>query len=252
MSIFKQKARVFFIHLSISALVIGLFVLHIVFIAYTPPLLEIEGGGRVTGILVAVGLILGPIMTAILYRQGKKGLRGDLIMVVVLQMSAFFYGAYTLYSQRPLYLVYLDADFWMVSSASVDLSRLKNPDLKPSLFGGPKLVYVEYLTGEGAMESAMKILEEGKGLQQYPEYYQSMGDNREKVLSALDKREYLKNSGPEWSALLDKKLASKGISKEKVVLSRIMGTKGFVSIILDRNSLEMVGIIGPAAESGVH
>ena len=76
------------IHLSISILV-GLLVLALLFLVWYPePYFEAAGGQHLIVVLLGVDLVLGPLMTLILFKSGKWGMRFDLWMIGIIQSAA--------------------------------------------------------------------------------------------------------------------------------------------------------------------
>ena len=93
------------IHLSISAaigLVVGALLL---LVWYPPPYFHAAGADQLVLLLVGVDLVLGPLLTLILFRSGKKGLKFDLAMIAVLQTTALVYGLSVVLQSRPVFLV---------------------------------------------------------------------------------------------------------------------------------------------------
>ena len=95
-------------HLLISLLVVGaLFGLSIL-LWYPSPLFEIDGGWQGLRIVALVHLVLGPVLTLVVFRPGKPGLRMDMAIIVSIQLAALSYGIWTLHHNRPALLVYAD------------------------------------------------------------------------------------------------------------------------------------------------
>jgi len=169
-----DKLKASGLHLLISTLVIGSFLLPVYLVWYPYPLYVVEGLSHVVLILLGVNLILGPLLTLILYRKEKKYLLLDLSVVVAFQISAFAYGAITISSARPVYIVFAVDQFKTVTSSMVDISTLKNKSLKYSFFSSPIYVYA-------ALPDDLKELEElmwssisgGKDIEQLPKYYRN-------------------------------------------------------------------------------
>ena len=70
------------IHCSISALV-GLIVGFLLFgLWYPPPYFHAAGADELILLLVGVDLTLGPLLTLIVFRSGKRGLKFDLAPLV--------------------------------------------------------------------------------------------------------------------------------------------------------------------------
>ncbi len=71
-SMILDKFKASAIHLTISAIIIGVFLFLVYSIWYPYPLYVTEGLSEITIILLGVDLVLGPIMTLILYRKDKN------------------------------------------------------------------------------------------------------------------------------------------------------------------------------------
>ena len=56
-------------------------------------------------ILVLVDIILGPLLTTVVYDSQKKSLKFDLSIIVLLQLGALIYGISLVYSQKPCVMV---------------------------------------------------------------------------------------------------------------------------------------------------
>ncbi len=94
------------IHLAISASVVAA-ILSIVFLFWYPGwTFEIAGAMRPVFVLVGVDLVVGPLLTLIIYKQGKPGLLFDLWFIALVQITALVYGTYTLNAGRPHYMVF--------------------------------------------------------------------------------------------------------------------------------------------------
>ena len=121
-----DKLKASAIHLLISAIIIGFFLLIVYFLWYPYPLYITEGLSQITIILLGVNLVLGPVMTFILYKKGKKYLLFDLSIVIAIQLSAFAYGAMTIAEGRPVYIVFATDIFKTVPHAMIDINTLKD------------------------------------------------------------------------------------------------------------------------------
>lgn len=102
MSKFKAVAVHFALSFSIVAIV--LFVIFTQW--YPPPYFQVNGAQSVLRTLIGVDLVLGPLLTAILYRPNKPGLKFDMSFVALVQLSALIYGTSVLYQERPQFLVF--------------------------------------------------------------------------------------------------------------------------------------------------
>lgn len=99
-----------------SALVLALFTATLLFWLYPGPLLSLQGGGSVLALLLTVDVLLGPTLTALVFKPDKKHLAIDLSIIVAVQLVALGYGMTTLYVQRPNCLVFVLDRFFLVSA----------------------------------------------------------------------------------------------------------------------------------------
>lgn len=131
------------IHLSISVL-IGLAVLTLLFgVWYPSPYFSIAGGQDLTLTLIGIDLVLGPLLTLILFKAGKRGLKLDLWMIALLQSSALVYGLHVIASARPVFVVAV-ADHVVVVAANEierdDLAQGSKPEFSTLSWTGPRVV----------------------------------------------------------------------------------------------------------------
>lgn len=114
------RVRAFALHLLISIGVALLLVIPLLTLWYPGPHLELTGAGPIVLVVLAVHMIVGPALTLIVFRPGKRGLRVDLVAIATIQMAAFIYGAGSVYSQRPLYLTFEIDRFRVISAKHLD------------------------------------------------------------------------------------------------------------------------------------
>ena len=109
----SMRIKAFLIHglvsISVALLVIGL----VFFIWYPSPLAKAVGVTHIFLMMLVIDVILGPLLTLLVYKQGKKTLLFDLTIIVVLQVSALCYGLWTVYQGKPAWLVF-NADRFLI------------------------------------------------------------------------------------------------------------------------------------------
>ncbi len=133
------KGRAFAIHLIASILVMLAFLAIMWLVWYPAPYFAINGGWGVLGILAGVDVVLGPILTLIVFKPGKPSLKFDMSVIVALQLAALAYGGSLIYQQRPAFTVFAVDRFTAVAAADVDFDQLRDPALKRIMGIGPIL-----------------------------------------------------------------------------------------------------------------
>lgn len=109
------------IHLGISIFISAL-VGFLVFSLWFPyPYRHLAGGMQLFWILIAVNLICGPLLTALVFNPGKSRRETmlDLSLIGLIQLSALAYGLYSISLARPVALVFETDRFVSVSAASI-------------------------------------------------------------------------------------------------------------------------------------
>jgi hypothetical protein len=67
------------------------------FVWYPPPYFEVDGGWRILRILAGVDVVVGPLLTLILFKPGKPGLKFDMTCIALMQIGALVYGGTIIY-----------------------------------------------------------------------------------------------------------------------------------------------------------
>jgi len=91
---------------------------------YPGPLYEAGGGERLTFILVAIDIVAGPILTLLVFRSGKPGMKFDLAIIAMLQAAFLAYGLWVISAARPAYVVFVADRFVAVGANQLADERL--------------------------------------------------------------------------------------------------------------------------------
>ncbi|HEY9033325.1 MAG TPA: hypothetical protein VIN71_05245 [Pseudomonadales bacterium] len=117
-------------------------------------------------ILAAVDMVLGPLLTFLVYRPGKKGLKLDLAVIALCQFAALAYGLHSIHASRPTYLVFYGDTFYLADNRQIDQKQLADPSLSVGLFGQPKVVVASIPgTNQERFLMAMEQMEKGRPIQ---------------------------------------------------------------------------------------
>jgi hypothetical protein len=200
-----------FIHLSISAL-IGVTVASLFFLVwYPPPYFQAAGADELVVLLVGIDLCLGPFLTVIVFRSGKRGLKFDLTIIGTIQLAAFVYGLVVILESRPIFLVAVVDRFDLVSSNEIsdaDLADGREDIFRSRSWSGPRLVAVEMPTDAKERDALTSSALRGRDAQNLPKYYRTFAQagplllKRAKTIDALVARKS-KNQQIVESALND-------------------------------------------------
>ena len=137
-----NKIRAVLIHLLISIFVIGMFLYIVFFIWYPHPFAELASVIDPLYLLIVVDVIIGPLLTFVVYKKHKKYLKLDLTLIATMQIIALLYGIYIIKQGRPILIAFHKGEFHLLVEKFSKSNELKFDELKPHFFSSPKLAYI--------------------------------------------------------------------------------------------------------------
>jgi hypothetical protein len=181
----------------LGSLLLGCLSALVVFLFWYPhPYGQLSGGRNLFGILVAVDVICGPLLTWIIYNPAKpkRELILDMSLVILIQLGALAYGLYTAYIARPIYLVHEIDRFRVVSVpdfGDVDVSKAISAlpvELHPKLWGGPITVGIRLPENKDERKNVLfESMYGGRDYAQRPEYYVPFDSSYQQALISRSK-----------------------------------------------------------------
>jgi hypothetical protein len=141
----SSRLKFFLIHLAIS-FVIAFFVIGIVFFVWYPyPLAKAAGVTQLFLMMLTIDVIIGPLLGLIVYKQGKKTLKMDLGVIILLQIAALCYGIYSIEQGRPVWLAYNVDNFQLIRKNEILEDGLQKalPQYQQTSWLKPQYVGVE-------------------------------------------------------------------------------------------------------------
>jgi hypothetical protein len=130
------RKQAFLTHLTISMVIFFVLLYLIVYEWYPSYYFHIDGGYRGIATIFFVDVVLGPVLTLIVFKPGKPGLKLDMTVIILLQAIALSWGIKSVYMERPMLTVFYDGKFSCMSYAETsdfDLQRLALENVKPPL-----------------------------------------------------------------------------------------------------------------------
>lgn len=118
--------RMALIHLGINV-VVALLVAALIFgVWYPQPYPDLMGGLKLLGLIVAVDMVCGPVLTSVLAnpKKPKREMATDLSLVAVIQLAALIYGLHAVAQARPVFVAFEADRFTVVSAAEIDHDKL--------------------------------------------------------------------------------------------------------------------------------
>lgn len=231
-------------HLALSALVASLVFAVIYFVWYTGALFGTAGGRTLFFLIAGVDVIVGPLITLIVFRPGKKGLKLDLVIIAILQAVALSYGVWVLFESRPAWIVYVKDRYELVRATQIlDAEREK---AKPPYDGlpitGPKLVGARMPTDPSEQLRIALTAARGQDVQTYPQYLVPYDTVRKQVEAHAQPLSRLRELNPARRSLIDALPAELHRSETDLGFLPMRAGKSDLTVIVDRRNGDFLEI----------
>lgn len=140
------RIKFFLVHIITSVIIAFLLTLLVLFIWYPSPLATAVGVTHIFLMLLVIDVILGPLLGLLVYKEGKKTLKFDLSVIILIQIAALCYGVFSIEQGRPAWLVYNVDRFELVRKNELvdsNIQQAQSEFQKPSWFK-PQYVATEF------------------------------------------------------------------------------------------------------------
>lgn len=196
----RHRLRAATIHLGLSVLVaVGVATLTLA-IWYPGAYSVFAGGRHLLWLLVSVDVIIGPLLTLVVFdtRKRRAELTRDLAVIAALQFAALGYGLNTVRIARPVALVFEGSRFRVVSANDVRIDELASapqPYRRLPLTGPLLLGTRSSARGAESLE-ALDLALKGFDIGQRPSYWQPYAQSRDAALAESRPAELLAQRYP--------------------------------------------------------
>lgn len=235
---YVSKRRAFLSHLALSATIVGCVCIAIFFFWYPAPYFTTNGAWNVLRVLIGVDLILGPLLTLILFRPGKRGLALDMAMIALIQLSALVYGTSVIFHERPYYLVFAVDRYEVHVRREVDAAAAREFGFANKPWAGPIVAFAERPTDLAAIQKLLEetVFEGAPDIDRRPAFWRPLEDHRDAVLARARALEDLAPRGPAESAMIDKTSAALGRTADEVLFVPVVAAGEASTLIIDPES----------------
>lgn len=233
-------------HLSISFCIAFVVILLLFVVWYPPPYFHAAGAGKLEMILVGVDLTLGPLLTLIVFKAGKKGMRFDLAAIGTVQAVALLYGMSIILSTRPVFLVGSIDRFVLVSANEVsasDLAQGRQARYRSLSWTGPRLVAAKMPTDKRLKSDLLSSAMHGKDIERIPKYYVDYASQVDVLLRHAAPASALAKKGGKAAKTLTEWLTKHRLDQSQVVWLPVTARFSDVTMILDKQTGEPLGAL---------
>lgn len=149
-----SRWQAFGIHFGISAVILSLLMAVIMLLWFPGILFSVDAGWEGLRIVIGVDLVLGPLMTLVVFKAGKPGLKFDLTAIATFQFVCMAAGMWIVYNERPLALILAFDTVYSITAQELEEYE-RDPAILDEFPGSyPKLLYTEMPENDIAAEIA--------------------------------------------------------------------------------------------------
>jgi len=240
-----NRFQAFAIHLTASATFVGLFLGFTFFVLYPAPLFQVEGAKLPIQIMLGVDIVLGPLLTLVVFKPGKPGLKFDMAVIIAIQLAAFIYGASVIISERPAIVSFAVDRFVVIAAAETEempMDKIDSGQVKLKVIG-PTYVYAEMPENPAEHGLVFGVHEGGADLERRPEFYRDFHSNIERNFAkAMDLQKYAEKF-EEGRVEIEKYLKASGKSYDDIAAYPVAGKHHDMVLVVDKQSKSLAGFI---------
>lgn len=238
------RFQAFSIHFTISFIIFLALLAVLVFLWFPKYLFNSDGGWEALKILVGVDLVLGPLLTLIVFKPGKKTLKLDLTLIALMQITCLAIGITLVYLERPLAVVFSHDRFVAVSQGTFDVSKTDSDALKDYPNTRPRLIYVLLPEDEKeARHLRMMQIKEGS-LHVRPDFFAPYTEHAHKIPEAAGiEIATIFEDFPDGKDKVQQWLDKKNYSAEAIVWVPYEGRYKTTFLVLDKKTGTVLGQI---------
>lgn len=228
------------LHVCISALVAAIASGLLLGVWYPPPYFHADGAGKLLALVVGIDVTIGPLLTLLVFKSGKRGLKLDLTVIAILQTIALIYGFHVLVGSRPVFMVAAVDRFVIVSAAdisSADLAKASQPEWRNLSWKGPVLVGARLPTNWDQRDALMfSSLKGGKDIQDLPERYVPYASVAMHLLARAHNVKMLRSMHPAAASEISRWLSARHLTESQVVWLPIQARKWDMVMMMSARS----------------
>jgi len=227
--------RAFVTHLGMSAAVVGTVCGLIFFIWYPAPYFEIKGAWNVLRVLIGVDLVVGPLLTLILFRPGKRGLTLDMTMIAMIQLSALLYGTVTIFQERPYYAVFAVDRIEVLAKRDVNAAAIAGTVFEDKPFVGPVLAVASMPSDPREFQRLLEeTLFEGKpDIERRPSRWRPYAESTDAVRARAQPLSSLAEERPSAAAAVARISRDLGMDATQILYLPVVGGDRALTLVID-------------------
>lgn len=243
----KPRLRAAGIHLLISLAIATLAAALVFGLWYPYPYRELSGGRALFFMVVGIDVIMGPLITLLIFNSKKTRhhLAGDLSVVAALQLAALCYGLWTTFEARPVHMVFEYQNMVVVHAADIDPETLAQApaDLQKLPLYGPTLLSLRPFKSADEEFDSTTMAISGIAQSAQPTLWQAYDLAHDAILQRAQTLTALKARFPEQTQTIDDAVAATKQQADSLRAMPILSRQKAWTVLLDAQTAQPVGYI---------
>ena len=234
------------LHLALSAAIAVLVVTLMLLVWYPRQYFTAMGGDTLILILIGVDVVVGPLITLIIFDPKKKGLRFDLAVIAALQLAALAYGVSVMFAARPAYNAFVVDRFEVIAANAVDAESLAKAgaEYRTLPLTGPKIIAVRQPDDAKRLaDIVLSAMDGGPDLANLPELYVPYAQFRQDAAKKARPLADLAQRQPQEATAIRAFVAASGRAEDAMGFLPMKARNQDMAVIVDNKSGEIVGIL---------
>ncbi|MNV21370.1 hypothetical protein D3C71_1123040 [compost metagenome] len=243
----KGRLRASGIHLGISLCIAALAAVVVFGWWYPYPYREISGGRSLFMLVVCVDVVMGPLITLIIFNRAKprRELVTDFTLVGLLQLAALSYGLWTVFVARPVHLVFEYSRMSVVHAVDVDPILLARApaDLQNLPLTGPTPIALRPFKDQAESFDATMAAVGGTPLSARSDLWQPYANSVADILKESKPASDLHTRFAAQTAQIDQAIKDSGKTVDQLRYLPLVGRNNAWTVLLDAQTAEPMGYI---------
>jgi hypothetical protein len=218
------------------------------YVWYPDALFTLAGAGKLLLLVIGIDVVLGPLLTLIVFDPAKKSLVIDLSVIVAIQLSALAYGVWVMAQSRPVFLAGVVDRFELIMANDIrpeDLSLAASPEWQKLSWTGPVVV--------GAIPSSdlderraisLQAIAGGPDISRMPKFYVPLAQTADTLRENAQPLAAFEARHAHEVAAARRLLTRRGVAEQDVLILPLQTRMGVGALAVSRTDLLPVVSLG--------
>jgi hypothetical protein len=235
------------IHFLISLLISSTLAFFVFRFWYPHPLDVFSGGRFLFLLLIACDVVLGPLITLLIFntKKPKSELKLDIAVVACIQLLALSYGVWSVFVARPVYIVFERDLYRIVRPVDIPVEKMASrpPEYASFPLAGPVLLSLREFRNTQEMMNTSSLEMGGLPMSAQPEFWEAYSKSRSRVLKSGKPVDNLLLKFPKDAPTIKEAVASSGVAPADLLYFSFVDRTNYWTVLVDKNTLALVAYL---------